>query len=192
MSKKLIFLAVFFVLLFIGLQPTLSAKFIPFQQNGHLKTFWSQLLTTRALDPQEFWEIRDQYSPGIMEFNKTGVSKNRIPTSLTLLASKINQQCHPLPFLVFNSLKFESVDFLVGSKCLKNLVIENQQSNYLIKTSSLIAYKDQKDRNSVFLIFLKSESEMETANGFFDYKEIDKALVKNKEWLSISRIVLPN
>ena len=42
----------------------------------------------------------------------------------------------------------------------------------------------------MYVIFLRPVEVMQETNGFLDYKEYDKELVKGKDWLVISRVLL--
>ncbi|PJC80938.1 hypothetical protein CO008_00470 [Candidatus Roizmanbacteria bacterium CG_4_8_14_3_um_filter_36_12] len=141
------------------LQPRVS-NMVPFIRTLRLSSFIKNTIKNNSISVQEFWQLREFYSPGIIQFNK--------------------------PNLTFTSDRVVSHEDLID----KNLTLESllpQSNNWHIvykKTNELIATSGE----DTLIYFIKPISEMAQANGFYDYKDKDKKMLENKNWYVITKI----
>jgi hypothetical protein len=132
----------------------------PFIRHTRLSSFIENTKKNNAISVQEFWQLREFYSPGIIQFNR--------------------------PELIFTSQLISSTEKLVpDSTRLYDLIPTTNHGKVLYKSQNeLISRMD----GLIYVYFTKSISEMETANGFYDYKDKDMELVSNKNWF-VSAII---
>lgn len=158
MSKRfqimLSIVSLFFVVVFyLLLQPRVS-NLTPFIRNVRLTTFIKDTVRNNSISAQEFWQLREFYSPGVIQFNNRNI--------------------------VFTSNKITSFEALVATSIsLQSLLPEHDKWRVVFqKKNELIAtYGDE-----TYIYFIKPISEMAQANGFFDYKDKDKKLLQGKNW----------
>lgn len=133
---------------------------LPIIREYRLNTFIKNTVKNNAISPQEFWQLREFYSPGAIHLNK--------------------------PNLTFTSNKVVSHETLVDKKiALEHLLPKLNGWNILYrKTNELIATNG----SDTLIYFIKPISEMAQANGFFDYKDKDEKLLINKNWYVITKI----
>ena len=141
------------------LQPRVSNT-IPFIRKLQLTTFIKNTIKNNSISAQEFWQLREFYSPGVIQVDKPNLTftSNKITSHETLIDKAITLQ----------SLLPKS----------SNWHVLYQKTNELIATSG----------NETFIYFIKPISEMVKANGFFDYKDKDKKLLENKSWYVVTKI----
>lgn len=165
----------------------MSALWFPFQRHTVLQKFLRESQAKKTVDPQSFWQFREFYSPGHFEFSKTGFKKDALEAARTTIDMPIQKDIGT-PFLVYHSPYLGSIDSLVTDHSLHTLVDEKELKNIhiLLKTDTTLIYEDSD--NSVKMIFIKPLSEMEKANGFFDYKGSDMNIVNGKYWLNMTAI----
>ena len=132
--------------------------------------------------------MREFYAPGSFEINKNGFSRKDLPEYVQQMLP-LSAQEYFTPFLIFASNKWESVEFLtpITPSDLAIFRVDEPKKDIVLDTSTDIIYR--KD-GYVYIIFLRPIEVMQQTNGFLDYKEYDKELVRGKDWLVISRILL--
>lgn len=141
------------------LQPRVS-NILPFIAELRLSTFIRNTIKNNYIPTQEFWQLREFYSSGIIQFNK--------------------------PNLTFASDKVISHETLIG----KNLTLESllpKLNNWRIiykNTNELIAASGK----DTLIYFIKPISEMTRANAYFDNKDTDELLLKDKNWYVVTTI----
>ena len=141
------------------LQPRFS-NIIPFVRHSRLNTFIQNTIRNNFISPQEFWQLREFYSPGNIQFNK--------------------------PNLTFSSSKIVSRETLIDTIIpLQSLLPKKESWHVLYKnTNELIATKE----NMTFIYFVKPPSEMIKANAYFDDVDTDEKLLKSKNWYVVTQI----
>jgi hypothetical protein len=88
--------------------------------------------------------------------------------------------------ITFKSQKIISLEALATSKNLSSYV-NMPSGEILLNKPNQFVYKAG---GYLFIEFILPISEMQKANGFFDYKGDDVSLLKNKYWLSMNRIAI--
>ena len=120
-----------------------------------------------TINPQEFWSLREFYSPGLLMINKDATSK---------------------PFLIFTSDKIKSYESLVAKYNINRkwppVNLEGKRVDYL--TESELIYREN---NMMRIIFLKPISQMITANAVYDYKDKDKIFLEKNYGLWIQPLI---
>ena len=93
------------------------------------------------------------------------------------------------PFLIFSSNRWQSVEFLtsITPPDLAMFRVDFSKNEIILDTYTDLIYR--KD-GYMYVIFLRPVEVMQETNGFLDYKEHDKELIKGKQWLVISRVKL--
>lgn len=136
-----------------------------------INSFVKESIKKGAIEPQEFWKVREFSSPGSFKYYRTHLDDKVIDK----------------PFLIFESSIFYSEEFLVSDNSVIELSkIKKQCKNILFETES--EFFCVKNNDDLAIIYEKSIDEMGKANGFLDIKGWDKELVKNKKWRVISNI----
>lgn len=148
------------IIIIIGLFFLFQPKILPkvgFKNKKLLDTFIQKTINSKKIDVQEFWKLREFYCPGSFIFDKN---------KSTFLTYSCN--------ILKSSDSFASAPTLVIPKEIKQKDIIFYNKNILIA----------KDKQNILISFITDIKTMEKANGFFDYKEKDKELVKGKYWLN--------
>lgn len=177
-----------FILLFLFLTPKISSRIFPFVSSNELSEFIEQSESSKNIDAQKYWEFREFFSPGSFQFSKTGISQRTTNRIVKRAGVFLKDDFDIMPFLVFNSPKLVSVDFLTTHTTLDQIIDLDEIKNkkILLQTENELIYEN--DPSQIIIIFLKSPSDMKRANGFFDYRIEDKELTENKYWLNITII----
>lgn len=183
-------LGIVILILFVFFQPKIASHFFPQKRAVLLKTFLADVEKNKQIDPQTYWEFREFYSPGTFDFSVEGLNKELLINAI--IDEKINPNKKNIDriFLHYRSPLLVSYDMLTTNEFLKDVVIPSRtRKEILFQNPSTIIYRDVSDQqNKIHIIFIKSLDEMKTANGFFDYRDIDKELVKDKNWVNVTTI----
>lgn len=175
--------------MFVFLQPSLRSQILPQQSTSLLNTFAKETAQNKELDPRLFWETREFYAPGSFELKKGGFSETEFKTILQNMHTEIHMTgAHP--FLTFNSDKWKSVEVLIPTTKITDVIKSPKQDSKEIifeSDSELVYYTNN---NTMKIIFIKPVSIMKNTNGFLDYGEYDLDILKDKNWLVISEVEL--
>ena len=141
------------------LQPRFS-NMIPFIRQSRLNTFIQNTIKNNSISPQGFWQLREFYSPGSIQFNK--------------------------PSLTFTSDRIISHETLIDKNIVLETILPKKENWHILfkKENELIASKN----NTLFIYFIKPTSEMIKANAYFDNKDKDEKFLKNKNWYVVTEI----
>ncbi|MGB9707579.1 MAG: hypothetical protein ACPL1D_02400 [Microgenomates group bacterium] len=184
------FITIFLIiLLFILLTPKLSVKIFPFLREMKFKNFNNYLLNTENFDPQVFWQFREFFCPGYFIFRKEGISiksesflkNNQFLKNLddiNLFFAKYH--CSYLASYEGLATRGSLDDFLNQERLERNVKIFR-------KTKEFIFFQE-KDTKNYYIISLLDGEKMKKAVGFFDYGEKDRELVREKKWITITKI----
>lgn len=184
----------FYLVLILGISlvaayPRISSTVIKMKREYDWKTFETTLLAQKKVDPREFWKFREFYNIGNFTFNQKGVNRQTVEQQLNNMDIPLESSKLSLPFLTYSSPRFSSLDSLVTTSSLEELieltairlVIKHESKNFVIL----------KKNTTYSLIFILPTTEMKKANGYFEYRDpkVSKML-EGKYWLSISEIKL--
>lgn len=189
-AESLTFLGLFAIIIvcFLLFVPKVASTLFPFKRQMILHDFMSTVKQQKTIEPQKFWEFREFYSPGYYTVSKTGLSQSQIQS----VENKVGVTLANTPgtdiFLIFTSPHLSSLEALVTTNSLSDAVTvgNTQKTKILLSTSNETVFTDT--QGNTYIIFLKPVSAMQTANGFFDYNDADKALVQGKYWLDITKL----
>ena len=174
--------------LFTFLSPKISSQVFPFKRQAILNEFINATKQRGSIDPQEYWQFREFYSPGYFIFSRTGIEKSSVQQSNEKIGIKYDEKQLSLTFLVFSSPLANSLDILTTESDLNKIVDLKQFSkeNFIFADKNSLIYRE--DSRTIKIIFLMDNSKMRIANGYFDYGEKDKLLVENKNWFNVTVI----
>ena len=183
-----IILLVFVVSLFIILSPKVSSLLFPFKSQAVLNEFINKTKTEGTINPQEYWQFREFYSPGYFTFSRTGISESLIDNAVKEIGIKYNRKEVDLTDLFFSSQRLNSLDMLTNQSSLNKLIDQKQfqKEKVIFMSSNSLIY--QEDPKTIKIVFLLSNSDMQRANGFFDYQDKDKQLIEGENWFDITSI----
>jgi len=188
MLNKNLSVIAFLTLLFISyllLSPHIASYLNPLYRKTLWNNFRNKLLVHKEVLPTEFWQFRDFYYPGTIEVNTFGLNKNKVNTILRLFPLNFINKQDIYPFLIYSSNKITSVEYLVRSDTLSELMQIDKQSKTFLNSQHIFFIETDK---KAYLYFVKPVSDLLTANGYFDYKKRDKELLKDKYWLVLTII----
>lgn len=178
------------ILLFIFLQPKVASTLFEQKREMLLNHYITEVKAEKMIDPKKYWEFREFYSPGHFLFEKDGLAQSVIDPFINTTPLPVAKKNLADPFLYFQSPYLKSLDSLTVNNSVDDFI----QPQTLIKEKILVKNKDmllyQYDREHLLLVFVLPESEMQKANGFFDYRKHDKELVAGKNWVNITLIQL--
>lgn len=164
MKKNQIVRFYFTIIIILGLfflfQPKIKPK-IGFKNKNLLDTFIQKTIDNKKIDSQEFWKLREFYCPGSFVFDKNETT-----------------------FLTYSCSFLKSFDSFTTTPVL-TIPKEIKQKDIVFYNKDILVAKD---KENILISFIVSAKEMEKANGFFDYKEKDKELVKDKNWLNVTYV----
>jgi hypothetical protein len=179
------------IVLFVGfsiLVPKTAADLYSQKRQILWNDFYANLKTKDSIDPRNFWRFREFYSPGSFIFDRKGISDTNLSVDTAKIGINKSYFGKDLVFLRYDSKRMSSIDSLTDRSSIdlisNSFAIKNE--NIILKKSDYLLIK--KNEKNYLLIFILPESEMERANGYFDYLEKDKALVKGKYWLDMTLI----
>lgn len=181
-------LLVIIVISFLILTPKVASMLFPQKRQMVLQSFISSTKQTNKIDPQKFWEFREFYSPGYFTFNRNGLTNTQIKTVENKTGISVDMNNVSRIFLSFTSLHLNSYEALVSAVKLSDVVnVQTLGSKETIfSNNNTLIYKDSTKRTHI--LFLKPLSEMERANGFFNYNDTDKSIVQGKNWLEVTTL----
>lgn len=184
-------LSIVILLCFLFLTPKVASNLFPQKRVMIWQSFLVDVKKHQKLDPRKYWEFREFYSPGYFEFSRDGLTRNQTQDVMRQIDIHSINNLSTFPFLVFHAKYLQSLDFLI-TKENKELYIPTiilKRDNILFQNKNILIYKE--NPHIIKLVFILSEEEMKKANGFFDYNDKDKELVKGKYWLNTTRVTLP-
>lgn len=176
------------LLLFLLTAPKVSVKLFGFKRQFVLNNFLKTTVNNQNLDAGEFWKFREFYYPGYITVNKLGYSSDEVAPYVTRIDIPLNPKVKLYPFLIFHSDKFVSVEYLVQTDRLNNLIAKvaiNPQDVIWQDATSLIYRKG----GNIKIVFLKTDQQMVVANGFLSpLDKNDRPLYQGKHWFVISSV----
>ena len=119
---------------------------------------------------------------------KKGIDENLLNQTKRKIGINYNQENIDLAFLVFSSPSVNSLDMLTKQTNFNSIVIKQQFSkgNIIYMDKNSLIYKE--DAKTIKIVFLLTNTEMQKANGFFDYKDKDTKIIERENWFNITSI----
>ena|ERR1035437_3802492 len=183
-----ILLLVFIVVLFIVLSPKVSSLLLPFKSEAILNEFINKTKTAGAINPQEYWQFREFYSPGYFTFTKTGITNSLTEIAVGKIGIKYDQKTIDLTDLLFSSQKLSSLDMLTKQSSLSAVFDKKQFQSGKILFNNKNSMIYQVDAKTIKIVFLLTNADMQKANGFFDYTDVDKKITEGENWFNITSL----
>ena len=170
--------------------PKIRATLDPAYRKTRIETFVQHAIGNHAIDPQEFWETRDIVGRGSITADSAGLSLYEKTNALSMVDAQMLDSKDIFVFFSYTSPMWYSVEGLVPAKNANEItqtyvdnmlasgdVVLNTERDIIVKTDA-----------GYTILFLKPIDQMQKTNGFLDYNGAQKELVKDKVWVSISRI----
>jgi len=151
---------------------------IPFVREYRLSAFISNTIKAHHISAQEFWQLREFYSPGLGVLNKEGVKTSDYSINYPFQLNNVGN-----PFFVYSSKHIQSSEYMVDASLNPLKILNDKAWKTMFKTNNEYIFSN---KNTTLIIFIKPVAEMKQANGFIAYGDQDKEFVKNKEWLVVS------
>ncbi len=189
--KTIIGLFVLLLAVFLITEPKISSYLFPLKRHETWNTFINQVKKTNYIDPQKFWEFREFYYPGYFTFAKNGLPITQMNKFFTSANIILKSNVSPFPFLMYQAdKKLTSLETLVAEDKLDQLIDRFSFQNISVIYSSPTSLIYTRDKNNAVIIFVETENEMLRANGFFDFREKNKAPIAGKHWFVITSVRL--
>ncbi len=194
-NKSIFFLNILLVIiiLFSGfsiLTPKISSRLYAQKREILLNDFLSNLKKDGKIDGQKYWQFREFYSPGSFIFNRKGLSDKDLDETFAKLGVSKSFFAQDLFFLKYDSRRVSSIDMLSHDSILKSTSeMVTGEEDGIVQSGKNYLLIERSEQNYL-LFFILPESDMKKSNGFFDYVEKDKELVKGKYWKNISIITI--
>ena len=184
----LIFVLILTGILFLILSPRLSSSIFPFKRNMTFENFLKNTKEINSLDGKKYWEFREFYSPGYLNFSDTGLNESLVNGQIDKIGINYNKQNIDLNFLTFTSARLESLDMLTKQTDLNKLIDEKNlpKESIMFENKNSVIFKE--NPKTIKIIFLLSGKEMREANGFFDYTDKDKKITDGENWFNITTL----
>lgn len=173
-SSIFILIDLVLVVCMLFLIPKLSTLVLPQKQTYSLNQFLKQTEITKAVNPQQFWQFREFYSPGYFQAQSNHIDNSGV----SFKDSGISQAKY------FTSSKIQSIDALITASSLSATLQVKDIKKIILQTDTILLVQRQHD---FVLAFILPQSEMEKANGLFNYQE-DTDILNGKNWIDISII----
>lgn len=142
---------------------------------------------SNSFNLREFWEFREFYSLGNFEINE-----NAVEFGETQSPKPISQ---PLTELwTYRSPQIQSTDYVVQRD---SAVTIEQQTEYLLQQYGGGMKAVYQDQNTVItrlntgewlIVFVRTQEEMRSVNGLFDYTQRDQDTLADTLWLNVTRV----
>lgn len=171
--------------MFIFQNPTLISIINKKKCGSLLGNLIAKSNTSKSISPQLFWETKEFCYPGDFKYQHDGFTKSQIDIVGHDISSIFPKSA--IPFLIFESKRWFSIEALVDSPQLTNMT-QSVGLEVVFKSKNEEIYKMSKDR--YYILFVKPISEMKSANAYYDFNGHDKKFVEGKYWLSLSEIKL--
>jgi hypothetical protein len=173
--------------LFIFLSPKISSLVFSFKRQTILNGFINSTRASGTINPQQYWEFRELYSPGYFNFSRQGIGQSLLKQAEQKINVKFDSKKVDLSFLVFSSPLLNSIDMLTTKNSLNEIFqFKTTEKNVLFRNKNSLIYRQ--DSSKIIIVFLLSNKDMKKANGFFDYNEKDKVTTEGKNWFNITTI----
>ncbi len=183
-----IFLFILIVLLFSLLSPKVSSLLFPFKRQAVLSEFINKTKLEGTINPQSYWQFREFYSPGSFIFSRTGIDSSLIGKAAKEIGIQYNHSRIDLTELLFSAQRLNSLDMLTKQSSLKNIIDLGQfKKDKIISTGkNYLIY--QEGIKTIEIVFLLSNSDMQKANGYFDYSDKDKQITEGQNWFNVTSV----
>jgi len=146
-KKQFVFVFVIIIIAIFFSLGKISYALNPLVRYIRLQQYISEVRHDNTIDPEQFWEFRDFYTSSTSNFNPDNLAVGK-------------------PFLSFQTSRVTSYDYLL--KDIPKLAYPKDSKlvdNILTSNDELVYIQD----NILHIRFIKSQSEMQKANGYFAY-----------------------
>lgn len=189
--KLILILSGVLLVAFLFFTPKIANRLFEFKRAEVWSNFLEETQRNDSINTQLFWEFRDFYSPGYVQFDQKGLPKPLVKSMKQKIAIPVSVDETTLPYLAFQSPRVQSLDILIKTSSFSAVVNPEvyKGKEILFQNKNGVIYKESKD--VIKIAFLASESELKRTNGYF-LRWRDYGLIKNKYWLNLSSIQINN
>ena len=189
-SKQIFFVLASIIIFasFLVFTPKVGTMLFSFKRQVIYNNFIQQVKKENTINPQAYWEFREFYSPGYFTLAKNGLTTSIVDTTEKNIGVKIKANSLQVPFAIFHSAKLESLDALSSKVNLSEIATDVIPKNIIFRDSDSLIYRD--GSKTVKIIFIKPQSEMKKAVGFFENNDTDEKITHGKYWLNITTVQL--
>ena len=168
------------ILSLINIHPGTKARVKQQVVRDELIAYLEEVKSAAKIDAQEWWQLREQLSPGFFTINES---------HLTLASTYQIQHLEPglNHLLEYHSPRVKSHEYICSQQDCMEQLIANLDHRAIIKQPNLIII-DQDTQLTIWKLF--SIDEMQSAIGLFDYLPSEMELLANSYWLHYSIIKL--
>ncbi len=172
-SKYLVFFVIVILSFLLLSSKTSSSLLSPIRQESWAEYY--KKIEADGINPRTFWEFREFFSNGSLQFSPSGLTRNQSQKAIETLRVMYTPHQQDVPVLLFTSAKIVSIDILTRADKLNEII--GIPSDVLRYTNNELLYRDGKD---IIIIFLKTVSDLKQVNGYFDYNGTDKGILEEK------------
>lgn len=184
------------LILVMMIHPRLASQNFSFTRAQALVPFFSEVVTTGKFDPQQWWKLREFYSPGSFTYNPDIIQVN-----ITQQIRPRGPFSGPLPLFTYTSNRLASTDYVIPNTVIANSDQDGSKIKLLQKlatcpTSGATLYQDSStilfmsDSNTLHFLFVRPLSDMRQANGLFDYDKQDLFWLRDTSWAEVTTLKL--
>ncbi len=151
------------LIIFVGLFFSLGKiryAFNPIIRYMRLQQYLATVKQDNTIDPEKFWEFRDFYAATTSSFKSQNIRRNK-------------------PFLTFNTSYFTSADSLLQNPPPITPPLASEVDMLVFQDTTSVLYQTN---SKLHIRFIKSQSEMLKANGFFRYFGVNLEPYKDYVW----------
>lgn len=125
-----------------------------------LRRFTENIKENNVIDPEQFWKFRDFYSATTSSFSPHNIDREK-------------------PFLTFKTSYMSSADYLLSNPSPIKLPTTSDVDTVIFQDDSSVVYAAGR---KIYIRFIKPQSAMLRANGFFRYFGYDLEPYKDYKW----------
>ena len=183
-----IILFVLIIILLVVFSPKVSSLLFPFKRQAILNEFINKTKTEGTINPQEYWQFREFYSPGYFTFSREGIAKSLSLNAAKEISVKYNEKEINLTYSFFSSQRLNSLDMLTKQLNLNKLIDQKQfrKEKIIFMGKNSLIYKE--DASTMEIVFLLSNADMQKANGFFNYQDKDRKITTGENWFNVTSL----
>ena len=156
----------------------LSPRISHFHKRERIQSFENFLNTVKSnntINPRNFWELREFYSPGYFTFNPEFINTTSV-LQIKNLPNYKNQ------ILAFHSPKLTSQEYILKN-CQNTLAAQDE---IIFSSPDSVIFKNG---SNIVIKFIKPIDDMVKSNGLFDYTQQELDLLNGTCWLVESELM---
>ena len=187
-SQAVFFITLFLIVggLFVVLSPKISSILFPLKRQAILNDFINKTKTAGVINPRDYWEFREFYSPGYFTYSKAGLAKSLAKNAQKEIGINYDEKTINSTFLFFSSRWLNSLDMLTQKTDLNKIVDSGKipKKDIIFAGKNCLIYKV--DANTIKMAYLLSTNQMQEVSGISDYE--DSKSIGGKNWFNVTSL----